>query len=166
MAVNTDKISAGSVTATQIEAAYDAHNSKVDQFEYCVLDFIQGVLTVAGLEGTPTFTRSQVSNKTEQVTNIIQAADYTGREYATRKLLEIFGDGDMADEIIKSHAADFQPDAQMVNMGVMNTWEFRARHMNEDEATSKANLPAAQDLMAGLVEDETEENPPPGGDNA
>lgn len=166
MAVNTDKISAGNVTATQIEAAYDAHNSKVDQFEYCVLDFIQGILTVAGLSGTPTFTRSQVSNKTEQINNIIAGAQFTGNEYAVRKILEINGDGDMADEIIKSHAAEFNSDAAMVSMGVMNTWEFRARHMNEDEATAKANLPGSQDLMAGLVEDDTENNPLPGGDNA
>jgi len=72
----------------------------------------------------------------------------------------------MADEIIKSHAAEFNSDAQMVSMGVMNTWEFRARHMNEDEETAKANLPGAQDLMTGLVEDETEKNPPAGGDEA
>ena len=166
MATKTEDIAAGNVTATQIDAAYDPLNSKVDQFEYCVLDFLHGIMEVAGVQGTPTFTRSQVSNKTEQVQNIIQAAEYTGREYATRKLLEIFGDGDMADEIIKGHAADFQPDAQMVSMGVMNRWEFRAKHMNEDEATAKANLPEAQELMRGLVEDETEKNPPAGGDEA
>lgn len=166
MATKTEDIAAGNVTATQIDAAYDPLNSKVDQFEYCVLDFLHGIMEVAGVQGTPTFTRSQVSNKTEQVQNIIQAAEYTGREYATRKLLEIFGDGDMADEIIKGHAADFQPDAQMVSMGVMNTWEFRAKHMGEDEATAKANLPEAQELMRGLVEDETEKNPPAGGDEA
>ena len=166
MAVNTDKISAGSVTATQIEAAYDAHNSKVDQFEYCVIDFIHGILTVAGLEGTPTFTRSQISNKTEQVQNIVQAAQFTGGEYATRKLLEIFGDGDMADEVLKLHPAEFQHDEQMVSMGVMNRWEFRAKHMGEDEDTAKASLPEAQELMRGLVEDETEKRPPAGGDEA
>lgn len=106
MAVNTDKISAGNVTATQIEAAYDALNSKVDHFEFCVLDFMEGIMSVAGVTGTPTFTRSQVSNKTEQINNLVVSAEYTGRDYATRKILEVFGDGDLADSILKEQDAE------------------------------------------------------------
>ena len=106
MAVNTDEIAAGNVTATQIRAAYDAHNSKVDQYETCVIDFIQGVLAVAGLEDTPTFTRSQVANETEMITNIVNAAQYLSEDYITRKLLNILGDGDLADEMIAQMDAD------------------------------------------------------------
>lgn len=100
MAVNTDDIAAGQVTATQIKAAYDAHNSKVDQYEMCVIDFIQGVLTVAGIADDPTFTRSQVANETEMIQNVVAAAQYLSEDYVTRKLLQLFGDGDLADEII------------------------------------------------------------------
>ena len=36
---------------------------------------------------------------------------------------------------------------QMLNAGIMNSWEFRARWMNEDEATAKAALPKMEDMM-------------------
>lgn len=106
MAVNTDEIAAGNVTATQIRAAYDAHNSKVDQYETCVIDFIQGVLAVAGLDDVPTFTRSQVANETELIQNVVSAAQYLSDDYITRKLLQLLGDGDLADEMIAQMDAD------------------------------------------------------------
>lgn len=106
MAVNTDDIAAGNVTATQIRAAYDAHNSKVDQFETCVIDFIQGILTVAGMEDDPTFTRSQIANESEMIQNVVAAAQYLSEDYVTRKLLQLLGDGDLADEIIRQKDAD------------------------------------------------------------
>lgn len=106
MAVNTDEIAAGNVTATQIRAAYDALNSKVDQFETCVNDFIQGILAVAGLDDVPTFTRSQVVNESEMIQNVITAAQYLPDDYVTRKLLQLLGDGDLADELIAQMDAD------------------------------------------------------------
>lgn len=106
MATKTEDIAAGNVTATQIDAAYDTLNSKVDQFEYCVLDFLHGIMEIAGVQGTPTFTRSQVSNKTEQINNVIASAQYLGDDYVTRKILEILGDGDQADKILKEMDAE------------------------------------------------------------
>lgn len=106
MAVNTDNISAGNVTATQIRAAYDAHNSKVDQYETCVIDFIQGILAVAGLEDDPTFTRSQIANASEIITNVIAAAQYLSDEYVTGKLLNLLGDGDLLDEVLAQKDAE------------------------------------------------------------
>ena len=100
MAVNTDDISAGNVTATQIRAAYDALNSKVDQYELNVLDFLQGIMTVAGIEDDPTFTRSPIVNVSEMVQNITMSAQYLTEDYVTRKLLELFGDGDLAEEMM------------------------------------------------------------------
>lgn len=100
MAVNTDDISAGNVTATQIRAAYDALNSKVDQYELNVLDFLQGIMAVAGIEDDPTFTRSQIVNVSEMVQNITMCAQYLTEDYVTRKLLELFGDGDLAEEMM------------------------------------------------------------------
>ena len=106
MAVNTDDIAAGNVTATQIRAAYDALNSKVDQYETCVNDFIQGILSVAGIDDEPTFTRSQIVNQTEMITNIIASGQYLPDEYVTQKLLQIFGDGDRANELIAQMDAE------------------------------------------------------------
>ncbi len=109
MAVKTDDIAAGNVTATQITAAYDAHNSKVDEYETCVIEFIQGILAVAGLEDDPTFTRSQVVNSSELMTNILASAQYLSEEYITEKLLNILGDGDRIEEVLaQKDAEDFE----------------------------------------------------------
>ena len=101
MALDTDAIASGAVTATQIKASYEPLNSKTDAFEYCVIDFIKGVLRLAGIEDEPSFTRSVVVNVTESIQNIVQSAVYLDEEYVTRKILDILGDGDKADEILK-----------------------------------------------------------------
>ena len=100
MALNIDEIKGGANTATQIRAAYEPMNNKADQFEYCVLEFLQGILSVAGLEDNPTFTRSYLVNTTEEITVLLQAAQYLDDEYVTRKILTLLGDADKADEII------------------------------------------------------------------
>ena len=76
-------------------------NSKADEFEYCVLDFINGILTVAGIEDEPTFTRSMIVNQSEEITNIVSAGEYLDQEYITRRILTILGDADQAEEVLK-----------------------------------------------------------------
>ena len=100
MALNTDQIASGAVTATQIKAAYEDLNSKCDDFEYQVLDFIQGILKLAGIEDDATFTRSQMVNQTELVTAILQSGSYLSQEYVTRKILDVLGDGDQAEDVL------------------------------------------------------------------
>jgi len=100
MALNIDEIKGGANTATQIRAAYEPMNNKADQFEYCVIEFLQGILSVAGLEDKPTFTRSYLVNTTEEISVLLQAAQYLDDEYVTRKILTLLGDADKADEII------------------------------------------------------------------
>ena len=101
MALNIDEIKGGANTATQIRAAYEPMNNKADQFEYCVLDFINGILEIAGIEDTPTFTRSYLINTQEEVSTVLQAAQYLDDEYVTRKILTLLGDGDKADEMLE-----------------------------------------------------------------
>ena len=60
---------------------------------------------------------------------------------------------DFDDSIIEDKGQDFNRDVQLLNAGIMNDWEFRMRWMNEDEATAKAALPKAQDMV---TEEETE----------
>lgn len=107
MALDTVEIASGAVTATQIKAAYEPLNSKCDDFEYCLHDFIDGILAVLGIDGeSVTFTRSALINTTEEIQSVVQAAMYLDGDYVTRKILEIFGDGDKADEILKHMDAD------------------------------------------------------------
>lgn len=75
-AFNPDDVAAGSVTATQIKAAYQAQDEEADAFEYQIIEAVQQVLAFNGLEGTPQFTRNRVANQTEEVTNVIQEAQF------------------------------------------------------------------------------------------
>ena len=101
MVMNPEDVASSAATATQIKAAYERQNVKADQFEYCVIDFLQGLLTVAGFEDEPTFTRSVIVNTQEEVQTVVMAASYLTDEYITRKILTLLGDGDMADEVIR-----------------------------------------------------------------
>lgn len=100
MALNIDEIKGGSNTATQIRAAYEPMNNKADQFEYCVDDFIKGILEVAGIDDKPTFTRSYLINVSEEVDTVLAAAEYLNAEYITSKILTLLGDSDKIEEVL------------------------------------------------------------------
>lgn len=107
MALDVSNIASGATTATQIKAAYEPLNSKCDDFEYCVLDFLRGILKLAEIEDEkPTFTRSMIANATEELNAVLQAAHYLPDDYVTTKILNIMGDGDMVEDIIKQMEAD------------------------------------------------------------
>lgn len=80
MALDVEVISAGSVTATQIRAAYEPLNEKCDELEYCVIEHIQGLLRLAGVDDYPTFRRSQISNETETTQMIMQCANLLDKQ--------------------------------------------------------------------------------------
>ena len=86
MALDTEQIAAGQVTATQIEAAYEPLNQKTDEFELCLHEFINGILAVAGIEDTATFKRSQIVNRKEETEMLLLAAEYIDDETMLRKL--------------------------------------------------------------------------------
>lgn len=75
-AFNPEDVAAGAVTATQINAAYQPMDEEADAFEYQVIEFVQQILRLNGLEGVPQFKRNRISNQTEQVTNVIQEAQF------------------------------------------------------------------------------------------
>ena len=101
MALDIKNIADGAVTATQIKAAYEPMNNKADLYEYQVIDFLQEILRLAGIDDDPSFTRSTIVNTQEDVQTVIQAASYLSDDYVTRKILELLGDGDKADDIIQ-----------------------------------------------------------------
>lgn len=104
MAVNPAPISAGNITATQIMAAYEPLNNKADEFEYCVIDFIHGILAVAGINDEPTFKRSPITNQLEQTEMIMMAADHLDEETLIRSLP--FLTPDQADVVIERRIAE------------------------------------------------------------
>ena len=106
MAFDPATVSNGAVTATQIQAAYEPLNLKCDEIEYCIHQFLKRLLQIAGVEDEATFTRSIMINVSENIQCVIQAGQYLPEDYVTRKILELLGDGDLADELLKQMSAD------------------------------------------------------------
>lgn len=100
MAVDESNVSSGAATATEIKAAYEPLLRKVDAFEYSAIQFVNGILAVAGIDDKPTFTRSVTINTGEELQNVLSAAVLLPPEYAAEKVITLLGDGDRADEII------------------------------------------------------------------
>lgn len=105
-AFDASAVTAGNQTATAIKASYVPLDLKTDGFEEQVTAFILGILALAGVEDTPTYTRNQIVNKQEEIQSVLLAAPYVTQEYLTRKLLTILGDADMAEEILVQLAAE------------------------------------------------------------
>ena len=100
-ALNTDEIKSGSVVTAQIKAAYEGMNSKADDYEYMVTDFLDNLMEIVGIDDEATFQRSMLINQAESITTLLQAAQYLPEEYVTRKILFILGDADQAENILK-----------------------------------------------------------------
>lgn len=104
MALDTEKISAGNVTATAIEASYENLTLKCDGFEACVVEFISGLLDLIGVDDAPTFKRSKIINMQEDTQMILQAAQYLDDETILKHIpwLNI----DEVDEILRKVEAE------------------------------------------------------------
>lgn len=99
MALDTKNLANGAVTATQIKAAYEPLNAKADLFEYQILDFLQGLFEIVGLEDNPTFTRSMIINTNEEIQVILQASEYLPQSFVTERIATILGAVDQLEDI-------------------------------------------------------------------
>lgn len=99
MALDTKNIASGATTATQIEASYEPLNSKADEYESQVTLFILSLLDLIGIDDKPTFTRSMIVNRNEEIQIVLQSAQYLPEEYITQKILTILGDADALEEV-------------------------------------------------------------------
>ena len=106
MTLNTYDLASGAVTATQIEAAYEPLNQKLDQLEFYITDFIQRLLAVTGIDDEPTYTRSIIVNKAEDINALINSALYLDEDYMTEKIMTLFGDKDKVKDILDRRAAE------------------------------------------------------------
>ena len=106
MALDVSAVSAGSVTATQIRAAYEPLNEKADEWEYCVIAFIKGLLSLLGIEDEPSFMRSQMMNQSEELKNTLDSAEYLDRETMTERVLAILGCPDKKEIVLQRKTAE------------------------------------------------------------
>lgn len=100
-AFDTKEIYSGGVTATAIDTAYDNLDKKADRYEGCVTEFINGLLSLIGVDDAPTYQRSAQKNKTEEIDNILKSAQYLSESYITKKILTILGDIDQYEAVMQ-----------------------------------------------------------------
>lgn len=104
MALNTYDLASGAVTATQIIAAYEPLNEKLDLHEEQLSEFIERLLEVAGVEDEATYTRSLIVNQSEMIDNYLNSAPYLDDEYVTEKIMTVLGDKDQVKTVLKRRA--------------------------------------------------------------
>ena len=103
-AFNPTEITSHQVTATEINAAYQPMDEEADAFEYQIIEFVQQLLKLMGIEGAvPQFKRNRISNQSEQIDNLVKMAEYLDDE-TILQLCPIITP-DMIEEILKRRDA-------------------------------------------------------------
>lgn len=115
MALDTDKISAGNITATAINAAYENLELKCDGYEYCVTECIKGLLELVGVEDSPTYHRRKTTNQPEITNMVLAAAQYLDDETILKHLpfLNIDEINDIMIRKDREEAARFIPEGDV-----------------------------------------------------
>ena len=106
MALDTKEIANGAVTATQIQAAYEPLNSKCDQFEFEVIEFVNRILALAGIEDDVSFVRSKIVNTNEEIQTVLSSAEYLDSGYITKRILTLLGDPDKYEKVMQNLIAE------------------------------------------------------------
>lgn len=137
MALDTDKISAGNVTATAIQSAYESLELKCDGYEYCITTAIDALLNLAGLNDSPTYHRRKTTNMPEVTNMILAAAQYLDDETILKHLP--FLNIDEVDEILvrkdKEEASRYaELQAQMEDLSNEDDAEGQSANGNGKEA--------------------------------
>ena len=108
MCLDVNSLSAANKTATEMKAAYQPLDSKCDMYEYCVIEFVQKILELAGIDDKVTFTRSKVVNKSDEINTLIAAQAYLDDETIVEQVCQILGIADKTDEIIRKRRTEEQ----------------------------------------------------------
>lgn len=85
-ALDVQTLSAAQKTTQEIQAAYQSQDNKCADFEYFIIDFVQQILELAGLEDNPTFNWNRIINQNEQTSMVLSAANYLPSELIIKHL--------------------------------------------------------------------------------
>lgn len=137
MALDTDKITAGNVTATAIESAYENLELKCDGYEYCVTEAINALLALVGVEDAPTYHRRKTTNQPEITNMVLAAAQFLDDETILKHLP--FLNIDEIDEILErkdeEEAERFndEEDEQNADEGLQNGRNLQSEKPEQEE---------------------------------
>ena len=84
--VNVEALSASAKTATEIRAAYQPMDDKCGDFEFFLIDAIQNILSLAGMDDEPSFKWNRIANQTEETNMVMSASAVLGDELTLKKL--------------------------------------------------------------------------------
>lgn len=84
-ALDVHTVAAGA-TNDHIDAAYQPLEENADDFEYQIIECVQQILALIGIEDTPQFKRNRISNQKEQVEMLAMVADKLDEETFLSKL--------------------------------------------------------------------------------
>ena len=84
--LDTSALASGRRTATEIRAAYQALDEEADDFEYQVIGAVQRILRLIGIEDTPLFRRSRITNQLEETRTVMMEAGVLDRRTLLSKL--------------------------------------------------------------------------------
>lgn len=104
---------AAGATNDHIDAAYQPLDEEADDFEYQIIDFLDALLTMLGIDDYPIFKRNRISNEMEQVQMVMLEAEYLDDETVLNKLPNITVDEVAA--ILQRKDAD-----EIARLGVSN----------------------------------------------
>lgn len=105
-AFDASAVSAGNQTATAIKATYVPLDMKTDKFEKFLSPCIREVLSLAGIDDKPSYTRNQIINKQEEIQTVMLCAEFLDEEYTVKKILTILGDTDQYEDLMRRKAAE------------------------------------------------------------
>lgn len=97
--LDVKSLSAAAKTTQEIQAAYQSMDNKCADFEYYVLDFVQKILVLAGINDNPTLLWNRIVNQAEQTNMVLSAANYLTDEVIIKHLP--FLTPEEADQVIK-----------------------------------------------------------------
>ena len=97
--VDIKALSAAAKTTQEIKAAFQSMDNKCADFEYFIIDFVQKILDLAGIDDKPSFTWNRMINQTEQTNMILTAAEYLTEDMVIKKLP--FLTPEEVDEVLK-----------------------------------------------------------------
>lgn len=112
-ALDVQTLSAAAKTTQEIQASYQGQDNKCADFEYFIIDFIQQILALAGIDDNPTFVWNRVVNQSEQTQMVLSAQNFLPQELIIKHLP--FLTPEEADEAIK--ALDMDDSSQFDDEG-------------------------------------------------
>lgn len=106
--VMTEMLSAGNLTATAISSAYSAQRLNSGLLEDEVREFMQGIFRIAGMDEFEkiSFSYYETINSSENISNVIQSANWLGESVTTRLLASYNGVIDDLDDIEQEKEED------------------------------------------------------------